>query len=99
VAAVIAAVLLLVLPLAHAAPPREAGTFRAPDLVDLAALDPTIELEIRYATSRNLAGRPVYNEPRAFLQRPAKHNRGCAVDQMLYRRETGHEVEMRGYER
>ena len=34
-------------------------------------LDPTIKLDIRYATNNNLAGRPVYKEARAFLQRPA----------------------------
>lgn len=34
-------------------------------------LDPTIRLDIRYATSKNFVGRPVYAEARAFLQRPA----------------------------
>jgi zinc D-Ala-D-Ala dipeptidase len=53
------------------APPRETGPFRAPDLVELVVLDPTIHLDIRYATPNNLAGRPVYTEARAFLQRPA----------------------------
>ena len=37
----------------------------------LTALDPTIKLEIRYATSNNLFGTPFYTQPRAFLQRPA----------------------------
>lgn len=32
---------------------------RAPDLVELTTLDPTITLDIRYATSNKLAGRPV----------------------------------------
>jgi D-alanyl-D-alanine dipeptidase len=40
-------------------------------LVELVALDPTIKLDIRYATPRNIAGRAVYPEARAFLQRPA----------------------------
>jgi zinc D-Ala-D-Ala dipeptidase len=53
------------------APPREAGPFRTPDLVELTTLDPTIKLDIRYATANNLAGRAVYSEARAFLQRPA----------------------------
>ena len=44
---------------------------RAPDLVELQALDPTIKLDIRYATTNNLTGRAVYTEARAFLQRPA----------------------------
>jgi zinc D-Ala-D-Ala dipeptidase len=52
-------------------PPREPGPFRAPDLVELQALDPTINLDIRYATTNNLAGRAVYTEALAFLQRPA----------------------------
>ncbi len=52
-------------------PPHETGDFKKPDLVELIKLDPTIKLDIRYATSNNLAGRPVYTEARAFLQRPA----------------------------
>ena len=52
-------------------PPKETGPFRKPDLVELIKLDPTIKLDIRYATSNNFLGRPVYKEARAFLQRPA----------------------------
>jgi D-alanyl-D-alanine dipeptidase len=52
-------------------PPREKGTFRPPDLVEIVSLDPTIKLDIRYATARNFVGRPVYTQARAFLQRPA----------------------------
>ena len=52
-------------------PPQESGPFRAPELVELLSLEPTIHLDIRYATSHNLVGRPVYAEARAFLQRPA----------------------------
>jgi D-alanyl-D-alanine dipeptidase len=64
--------LVLIVPLAaQEAPPKEAGSFRKPDLVELIALDPTIKLDVRYATSNNLANRPVYEEARAFLQRPA----------------------------
>jgi len=51
--------------------PGEKGDFRAPDLVELIKLDPTIKLDIRYATSNNFLGRPAYKEARAFLQRPA----------------------------
>lgn len=51
--------------------PKEAGPFRQPDLVELVKLDPTLRLDIRYATSNNFLGRPVYTEARAFLQRPA----------------------------
>ena len=66
--------LLLVLPLALGAadaPPQEPGPFREPDLVELSTLDPTLRLDIRYATTNNLVGRPVYTQARAFLQRPA----------------------------
>jgi len=56
---------------APSGPPREAGPFRAADLVEIVKLDPTILLDIRYATSNNFTGRPVYRQARAFLQRPA----------------------------
>lgn len=52
-------------------PPVEEGTFRKPELVELIKLDPTIRLDIRYATSNNFLGRPVYKQARAFLQLPA----------------------------
>jgi D-alanyl-D-alanine dipeptidase len=54
-----------------AGPPKERGVFRQPDLVEIVKLDPTIHLDIRYASSNNFIGRPVYKEARAFLQRPA----------------------------
>jgi D-alanyl-D-alanine dipeptidase len=37
-------------------------------LVDLAALDPSVRLDVRYATERNFLGRPVYTQARAFLR-------------------------------
>ena len=54
-----------------AQPPREQGTFLKPNLLELVKLDPTIKLDIRYATSNNFLGTPVYSQARAFLQRPA----------------------------
>ena len=54
-----------------AQPPQEHGTFRKPDLVDVAPLDRRIHLDIRYAGDRNFLGTPVYTSARAFLQRPA----------------------------
>jgi D-alanyl-D-alanine dipeptidase len=66
----LAAILFFTLP-AQDAPPKEPGTFRASDLVELVTLNSTIKLDIRYATANNLAGRAVYPEARAFLQRPA----------------------------
>jgi D-alanyl-D-alanine dipeptidase len=52
-------------------PPKEAGPFRQPDLVEIIGLDPTMHLDIRYATKNNFLGRSVYKQARAFLQRPA----------------------------
>jgi len=52
-------------------PPRESGTFRDTDLVEFVRLDPTIQLDIRYATTNNFMHRRMYTQPRAFLQRPA----------------------------
>jgi zinc D-Ala-D-Ala dipeptidase len=40
-------------------------------LVELTELDPTIRLDIRYATPNNFTGRKLYNQPRAFLIKPA----------------------------
>jgi D-alanyl-D-alanine dipeptidase len=54
-----------------ASPPGEPGPFRAVDLVELTTLDPTIRLDVRYATADNFLSTPVYEEARAFLQRPA----------------------------
>jgi zinc D-Ala-D-Ala dipeptidase len=54
-----------------ATPPEEKGPFRKSDLVELAKLDPSIHLDIRYATTTNFLGTPVYTQARAFLQRPA----------------------------
>lgn len=54
-----------------AAPPKENGEFRQMDLVELTGLDPTIRLEIRYATTNNFLGTVFYSEARAFMQRPA----------------------------
>jgi D-alanyl-D-alanine dipeptidase len=54
-----------------AEPPKESGEFRQPELVELVTLDPTIHLDIRYATTNNFLGSVFYPEARAFLQRPA----------------------------
>ena len=55
----------------QAQPPEEHATFRKSDLVELTKLDPTIKLDIRYASTNNFLGTPVYTQARAFLQRPA----------------------------
>lgn len=54
-----------------ATPPKESGDFRKPELVELRKLDPTIKLDIRYATTDNFMGARFYSHARAFLQRPA----------------------------
>lgn len=53
-----------------ATPPKETGK-QAADLVDLRTVDPRIRLDIRYATSNNFMGFPLYERPAAYLQRPA----------------------------
>lgn len=40
-------------------------------LVELVEVDPTLRLDIRYASDRNFMGFPLYTEPRAFLQKEA----------------------------
>jgi len=59
------------LAIAQDVPPREEGDFRSPQLVELPKVDATFKLDIRYATSNNFVGQPVYEEARAFLQAPA----------------------------
>jgi D-alanyl-D-alanine dipeptidase len=54
-----------------AQPPTENGDFLPADLVELTKLDPTIRLEIRYATTNNFLGTVFYSQGRAFMQRPA----------------------------
>ena len=40
-------------------------------MIELITLDPTIKLDIRYATENNFVGLQVYPHARAFLQKPA----------------------------
>lgn len=54
-----------------AQPPEETGPFRASDLVELDKLDPSITLDIRYATTNNFTGARFYQRPKAFMQKPA----------------------------
>jgi zinc D-Ala-D-Ala dipeptidase len=56
---------------AAAAPPPESGKFKQSRLVELIKLDPTLKLDIRYATTNNFAQRAVYTQARAFLQADA----------------------------
>ena len=52
-----------------AQPPVEQGKHKA-ELVEVTRLDPTIKLDIRYASSNNFMATPFYTQARAFLQRP-----------------------------
>jgi len=54
-----------------AQPPSESGEFREAELVEPAQLEPAIQLDIRYASTNNFTGAVFYQQPRAFLQRPA----------------------------
>lgn len=54
-----------------ATPPAEEGRFVDSNLVQLNELDPTIRLDIRYASTNNFTGAVFYQQPRAFMQSPA----------------------------
>jgi CubicO group peptidase (beta-lactamase class C family)/D-alanyl-D-alanine dipeptidase len=54
-----------------ASPHDEQGEFREAELVELVTLDPTIDLDVRYASTNNFTGAVFYKQPRAFMQRPA----------------------------
>ncbi|MCA9173890.1 MAG: serine hydrolase [Planctomycetales bacterium] len=69
-----------------ASPPVERGEFRDAELVELTSLDRStgphkgrarwrpehaIQLDIRYATNNNFTGAVFYQQPRAYMQRPA----------------------------
>ena len=43
---------------------------RPNELVEIIKLDPTLKLDIRYATKNNFLGRPIYKQAKAFLQKP-----------------------------
>lgn len=55
---------------AQIGPPKEQNK-REARLIELITLDPTIKLDIRYATEDNFVGKKVYPQARAFLQKPA----------------------------
>ena len=57
-----------------ATPPAPRGDERPSDLVELVTLDPTIKLDIRYATDNNFLGEPLYTGARV----PAAARRGGA---------------------
>lgn len=54
-----------------ATPPADTAAYEAPQLVDVARLEPGIRLDVRYASANNFLGVPFYSSARAFLQKPA----------------------------
>ena len=54
-----------------AKPPGEEGDFLKPELVDISLLDPSIRIDLIYASTNNFLQAAVYEKPKAFLQRPA----------------------------
>jgi CubicO group peptidase (beta-lactamase class C family)/D-alanyl-D-alanine dipeptidase len=65
-----------------AKPPEENRAMRSPDLVDVTTEAPNIKLDVRYATANNFLGTPVYEEAKAFLQRPAAEALGRAAEKL-----------------
>jgi D-alanyl-D-alanine dipeptidase/kynurenine formamidase len=65
--------LILIVAVARAgdAPPIDRSATRPAVLVEVVTLDPSVELDIRYATKDNVTGRVLYPSARAFLERPA----------------------------
>lgn len=54
-----------------AKPPAQPAGLRKPDLVEVAALEPTVHLDVRYASTNNFMGMVFYPTPQVFLQKPA----------------------------
>ena len=52
-------------------PPIEKNTNAKVELVDLSTLDKQLKLDIRYATTNNFMGKPLYSIPRALMQKTA----------------------------
>lgn len=63
-----------------ASPPEEQGPLRAPDLLDLASVHAGIRFDVRYASTNNFMGAAFYDEPRAFMQRPAAEALGRVLE-------------------
>ena len=62
-------------------PPVEPGPRRPSELVDLASY-PNVKLDIRYATTNNFMGFPLYESAHAYLQRPAAEALGRAAQRL-----------------
>jgi D-alanyl-D-alanine dipeptidase len=51
--------------------PAALAAGHASDLVDLATLEPSLRIDLRYATPNNFTGEVIYSKARALMQRPA----------------------------
>ena len=51
--------------------PTQPTNLRKPELTNLRTLSNTIQFDIRYATSNNFMGAPLYSQKAAYLQQPA----------------------------
>jgi D-alanyl-D-alanine dipeptidase len=71
-------------PAASPATPAQVAGER-PDLVDVARLVPDAVLDLRYATSDNFLGRPLYPEARCLLLRPAAERLASAAARLRRR--------------
>ncbi len=71
----------------QAQPPAEQGKKKS-ELVEVTKLDPSIKLDIRYASDNNFMATPFYSQARAFLQRPAALSL-ATVDRELHKRGYG----------
>ena len=71
-----------------ATPPDEEGSFLPSELTEITSLDPSIQLDIRYASTNNFMGARFYDEPRAFMQHPSgrrSRRRERRIPRSLYR--------------
>lgn len=53
-----------------------------PDLVEVRSVQPGLRMDVRYATSNNFLGRPVYTRPVVLLQRPVAIALGRAHERL-----------------
>lgn len=73
-----------------AAEPPEAVRLRGTEaLVNITTIDPTIMVELRYATERNVTGRPIYPPNTPCLVRPSVAERLRYAQQLLQKRGYG----------
>jgi len=68
-----------------AVPPSEPPPKRPANLVDLSSMDQGIKLDIRYASSNNFMGFPLYEQAAAYMQRPAAEALGRVAHSLARR--------------